>query len=350
MTTDIEKEVNPLINEESLCIEVTTHCNGECRHCFVHTGISERSNLPINLAKEIISEGYTTGYRNLHITGGEPLLWEGLFDFLDCAFGIGYNTISMNTNGTLLTEIVSQRLAAYDCLLISVSLEGSEALHDRIRGKGSYRRAVLGIEKLIGFDIDPIIFTTVSKSLLPELPYFADDLYKKYPTIKDITLIQLINIANDAFNLSEELLEPEDLIKLAQTVSLLNLYGLKTIVKNNPLVYIVSKLTEVLGVPYVHPLYREGSMFVMANRNICLSHSSRYSFGKYEPGIIQKVLVSDKYRNAVAPNDSICPSCRYIGVCRENGMDRPSEGYMNINSEVPYCKRVLDSVTPIFNK
>ena len=348
MANIIENELKSITNEESLCIEVTTLCNGECRHCFVHTEISEESNLPIDLVKEIISEGYSVGYRNLHITGGEPLLWEGLFEVLDYTYGVGYKTISMNTNGTLLTKNISNELASYDCLDISVSLEGNEALHDQIRGMGSYKRTIYGIDRLLMAGIDPIIYATVTKSLIPALPYFANDLFKRYPNIKDLTLIQLINpVYDNTFALSDELLEPEDVIKLVQTVSLLNLFGFKTIVKNNPLAFLVSKLIEMPGVPLVHPLYREGSMIIMANRNICLSHSSVINFGKYKPGIIKKVLNSEEYRNAIGVDDSTCISCKYIGLCRENCINRPSERYLNQNSKAPYCKRVLDSATII---
>jgi molybdenum cofactor biosynthesis enzyme MoaA len=130
MTTNAGQELNSITNEESLCIEVTTHCNGECHHCFVHTEISERSKLPVDLVKEIISEGYTTGFRNLHITGGEPLLWEGLFDALDFAFDLGYQTVFLNTNGTLLAQDINRQLADYAGLSISVSLDGPEMLHE----------------------------------------------------------------------------------------------------------------------------------------------------------------------------------------------------------------------------
>jgi MoaA/NifB/PqqE/SkfB family radical SAM enzyme len=346
MNGNVEEETRLGVSEESLSIEVTTQCNSDCSHCFVRAGNPERSSLPIDLVKKIIIEGYSTAYRHLHITGGEPLLWEGLFEVLDYAFDVGYQTVFMNTNGTLLTEGVSSRLAAYDGLSISVSLEGPKALHARLRGQGSYRRTVLGIEKVLDAGIDLIIFTIARKGLLPELPHFADDLYNKFPGIKYLTLIQLINVTDDGFALSEELLDPEDFIQLVQTISLLNLYGLRTIVKNNPLVNVVSKLIEMPWIPEVHPLYCEGSMIVMANRDICLSHSSRDSFGKYEPGMIEKVVASNEYQKAVAPDETTCPSCKYAELCMKNCIVRPSEWYWDIHPDVLYCKRVLDRVLP----
>ena len=100
------------IKKESLCIEVTTHCNCNCVQCFVQNRLSEHSDLSIDAVKTIIAEGFTLGFRQLHLTGGEPLLWNGLFEVIDFAFEKGYKTVTMNTNGSLLTAETTRRLAA----------------------------------------------------------------------------------------------------------------------------------------------------------------------------------------------------------------------------------------------
>ena len=344
MKGNVAKEIGLPGAKEALSIELTTQCNGSCLHCFARSGISRRSSLPFDLAKGIVDEGYNAGYRHLHITGGEPLLWEGLFELLDHAFDEGYETILMNTNGTLITEEISKRLADYGSFSISISLDGPEDLHDRIRGKGSYRKAMRGIDIALNAGNNLIIFTTVTKSLLPELPRFADDLYKKFPSVKYLILIQLISITNGEFPLFEELLEPEDFIRLVRMVALLNVGGLRAIVKMNPLANVVSKLLQMRWIPWVPPLYDEGCMIVMANRHIGVVHSSRNSLGKYRPGMIRKVLTSDMYRRTVAPDEAICPLCKYAQLCEENRMIRPSQGYGDLCVDRPYCRRVLDSI------
>jgi MoaA/NifB/PqqE/SkfB family radical SAM enzyme len=222
--------------------------------------------------------------------------------------------------------------------------DGNKGLHDRLRGEGSYRRALLGIEKALDAGVGVTIFTTVGKSLLPEMPRFVNELYRRFPRVDYLILIQLIKKTVDPFPLSEELLEPEDFLRLVRTVAFLNLYGLRSVVKKNPLVNVVSRLIKMPWIPWVPPLYREGSMIVMANCNIGVVHSIRDSFGKYTPGAIQKVLASDAYRNAVAPDETTCPSCRYVELCRQNGMIRPSEGFRDTYNDEPYCKRVLERI------
>jgi len=337
--------MNADAKDNCLSIEVTTHCNGDCLHCFARTGTKQPSSISSISAKELITEAYELGYRQLHVTGGEPLLWEGLFGALDDAFSIGYQKISMNTNGRLITGAVAKRLAAYEDLSISVSLDGPEALHDRIRGAGSYNLAVRGIEKALEAGVDLVIFTVAAKSLLPALPRFVDGVYESFTGIKHLTLIQLIAATDNGFSLSEELLGPEDFLQLVQTVSLLNVYGLRTNLKHSPLARVVSKQMGMPCVPPAHPIYREGSLVVMANGNIKLSHSSRESLAKYAPGMIREVLSSDNYRSAVAPNLSVCPTCTYIALCRENRIFRPSARHMDTHHDTPYCKRVLNLIS-----
>jgi len=344
MKGNTAKELSPIVEREELAIEVTTRCNSSCLHCFARSGISRNSTLPVDLVKQIMVEGYDVGYRRLHITGGEPLLWKGLFEALDYAFGLGYETAFMNTNGTVMTEEISKRLADYGKFSMSISLDGPEHQHDRIRGKGSHLRARRGIEKALNGGNNVTVFTTVTKSLLPELPRFVDDLYKEFPSLDRLILIQLIRMTNDPFALEEELLEPKDFIRLVRMVALLNVGGLRTIVKKNPIANIVAKLLRMPWIPLAPPLYRKGSMMIMANRNIGVVHSNRTSFGRYKTGMIRKVRDSDAYRRTVSPDQTTCPSCKYTQLCQENGMIRPPKGYGDLHADTPYCRRVLDKV------
>lgn len=349
MSGNIEKKRYPGVIEERLGIEVTTHCNINCSHCFARSGLSQLSSLSPDLVKEIITEGYNIGYRHLHITGGEPLIWQGLFEALGFAYKVGYQTVFLNTNGVLLTADIASRLAAYGDIAISVSLEGTEALHDRLRGEGSYRRTVLGIEMALEAGIVLSIFTMACKSLLPELLSFADDVYRRFPNIAELTLIQLIPVTNGTPAISQELLEPEDFLKLLKTVSLLNLLGHRTRFLNNPLANVASELQKILWIPRSQPLYSEGRLMVMANRDICLSHSSRYHFGKYEPGSIRKVLNSDGYRQAVTPDEKTCLACKHTALCMKYGMAHPTENYWEVISDVHFCQNVLDSAEDLLH-
>ena len=326
---------------DRLSIEVTTRCNSSCSHCFVRARGPLRSSLAPGLVRTMVREGYEAGYRHLHITGGEPLLWNGLLSIFDYAFALGYETAFLNTNGTLLTPELSLKLAGYNGLGVSLSLQEPRRRHDLIRGKGSYNRALKGIENALNAGLPIHIFTTVGRSMIPDLPRFAEGLFVTLPGIEQLTFIQLIRVPEDVFDLSTEVLSPDDFLRLVRMISLLNLCGLKVDLLNNPLAAVASRVLKMPWVPLSPPLYRSGSIMITAELRITLAHSTKDDFGVYQPGILPKIISSDDYRRSVAQDRLICQNCVYSHLCRMGGMLRPSEWYRDMFPQVPYCQRVL---------
>ncbi|MFH0822531.1 MAG: radical SAM protein, partial [Pseudomonadota bacterium] len=326
---------------DCLSVEVTTRCNSSCTHCFVRARKAGRVSFDPDLVRTLVREGYEIGYRRLHITGGEPLLWGGLLGILDYAFGLGYRTTFLNTNGTLLTAGMARELSAYDGLAVSVSLEGPRSLHDRVRGDGSYESALQGIDNALNAGLPVYIFTTVRKSLLGDLPSFADGVFRAFPDLTGLIFIQLIRVREDVLDLSGEVLDPDDFLRLVRTVSLLNLYGLKADILNNPLASAASKLLKMPWLPRSQPLYQPGSVMITADRRVTLAHSTMDDFGMYEPGVLGSIIDSDAYGNAVSEDSSFCGDCVHSRLCAGEGMVRPSEWFRDMVQDVPYCKRVL---------
>jgi MoaA/NifB/PqqE/SkfB family radical SAM enzyme len=328
-------------NCDRLSVEVTTGCNSSCTHCFVRARGRQRSSLAPDIVQTMVREGYEVGYRCLHLTGGEPLLWDGLLSIFDYAFALGYKKALLNTNGTLLTGELSRKLSDYNGLAVSVSLQGPRRRHDLIRGKGSYDRARKGIENALEANLPVHIFTAVGNSMIPDLPRFAEMLFVTFPGIEQLTFIQLIRVPEDVFDLSKEVLGPDDFLRLVRMISLLNLCGLKVDLLNNPLAVVASKVLKMPWVPPSPPLYRPGSIMITADLRITLAHSTSNHFGIYKPGILPKIISSDDYRCAVSQDRLICRHCVHSRLCRREGMLRPSEWYRDMSPDVPYCQRVL---------
>ncbi len=329
------------LQSDTLSVEVTTHCNGACSHCFVRARGPQRSILAPDLVQTIVTEAYEAGYKHLHITGGEPLLWNGLLDIFDHAFALGYQTAFLNTNGTLLSGEVSRKLAAHHGLGISISLQGPRQLHDHMRGKGSYDKALRGIDNAMSACLPVHIFTPVGRSLIPDLPRFAEELFLAFPDIKQLNLIQLIRVPADVFDLSKEVLSPNDFLGLVRMVALLHLYGLKIDLLSNPLATVASRVLKMYWLPRSPPLYQLGSILITAEKRITLAHSTMDDFGVYEPGILSTITKSADYRHAVLPDQLTCVDCVYSCLCSMDGMVRPSEWYRDMFPQVPYCQRVL---------
>ena len=49
-----------------------------------------------------------------------------------------------------------------------------------IRGKGSYDRALKGIDNALNAGLPVHIFTTVGRSLIPDLPRFAEQAFRNF--------------------------------------------------------------------------------------------------------------------------------------------------------------------------
>lgn len=96
------------------------------------------------------------------ITGGEPLLRTDLFPILE-EIRAGRYELHILTNGTLLDAATADRLASIGVSGVQVSFEGPEAVHDRIRGPGSFSQALHGVDLLQQAGLPVTVNATVSR-------------------------------------------------------------------------------------------------------------------------------------------------------------------------------------------
>ncbi|MDD1751210.1 MAG: radical SAM protein [Methanothrix sp.] len=85
---------------------------------------------------------------SIHFTGGEPLLYKGLWDVIAYSKAKGYR-VAMMTNGCLITRDSAKRASLLGISDTQVSLEGPPELHASIRGRGSFNAAAKGVDHLV---------------------------------------------------------------------------------------------------------------------------------------------------------------------------------------------------------
>lgn len=102
------------------------------------------------------------GITNFYITGGEPLLWRPLRDFVSHLAAIPQTAaITLLTNGTLINEDWAGFFASCKKLSLRVSLECyTEQTNDAYRGSGSFTKAISGIKQLNKLGVQPWICYT----------------------------------------------------------------------------------------------------------------------------------------------------------------------------------------------
>jgi mycofactocin radical SAM maturase len=97
----------------------------------------------------------------VNIGGGEPFLREDLIDILKYAHEKRIVTC-VSTNGTLIDDFMAKKLAEMDLLYIQVSIDGAtQVTNDFIRGKGSYEKALAGVELLNKYNFTNLSINTV---------------------------------------------------------------------------------------------------------------------------------------------------------------------------------------------
>ena len=130
-----------------LQVHPTLRCNLSCTHCYSSSGPSAREELALADLLRVVDDAVDAGYGQLSVSGGEPLLYDGLPELLTHARGRGMVT-SLVTNGLLLRTRRWERVRELTDV-VAVSVDGTEDEHDLIRGRrGAYARTVAGLRSL----------------------------------------------------------------------------------------------------------------------------------------------------------------------------------------------------------
>lgn len=160
--------------------EITGRCNMGCKHCCVDATESIEDCEPdIEAVKDATTQISDLGIRSIYLSGGEPLTWKNVYEFIHDAKSKGMNLISMATNGILVDEKSSLRLSesGVDKVLISFDSH-EERIHDEFRGrKGSFRKSANALRRLSKEGIYTRIGTTIWEGNVDSLDEFSRTMY-----------------------------------------------------------------------------------------------------------------------------------------------------------------------------
>lgn len=129
----------------SVCWQITTKCNLNCKYCLSSSGKDGDYGLNTNDAIKIIKQLGDLGINRLDFTGGEPLIRRDLNQLIECAKSNKINTI-VTTNTTLLNDSNIECLKLAD--LVQVSIDGPEDIHNKQRQADIYKLTIDNIKKL----------------------------------------------------------------------------------------------------------------------------------------------------------------------------------------------------------
>jgi len=148
-----------------LRVSITDRCNYRCIYCQSEKEfefIPHQEILRFEEIVEIVQEAVNLGVTKVRITGGEPLVREGIVDFIRHLRKINkLEDISLTTNGFFLPEY-AEKLKDAGLNRVNISLDSlQEEKYKKITRGGSLEKALKGIDSALKAGLLPIKINTV---------------------------------------------------------------------------------------------------------------------------------------------------------------------------------------------
>lgn len=174
---------------------ITDYCNLNCKHCTPEGHKGSRMKPYQEIRKELIYS-YQQGSRFVDFEGGEPTLWrdgeKDLNDLYRLAKRIGFFSCTLTTNGQ---KPFSNTLADS----VWVSVDGYGEYHDKVRGKGTFRKLDENIRNSghphlsIAMAVNKLNKDSVGRlvryaAAMPEIQSVAFNFHTPFPETEELTL------------------------------------------------------------------------------------------------------------------------------------------------------------------
>ena len=192
----MKKTVSFSRNAINVFFHLLTKCNLNCSHCYINPKQHGNTILPLSTIEswlELFAD--KSEIANVIFLGGEPTLHPSLPDAVKKARQLDYKSVTIDTNGYLFHDILSQ-ITPSDIDFLSFSLDGAtKEINDAIRGHGCYETCISGIYKAKEKGFNTSLIYTVSDQNIHELKLMP-------PLLKDFGIkeffIQVIGIRGNS--------------------------------------------------------------------------------------------------------------------------------------------------------
>jgi radical SAM protein with 4Fe4S-binding SPASM domain len=155
--------------------EVTLRCDLACRHCGSRAGKGRPDELNTAEALDLVDQLYELGVREISLIGGEVYLRD---DWTTIARAIVDKGISCGivTGGRSFDRARAQAAKDAGVGAVSVSVDGLEASHDRLRGAaGSFQAALAALEHLEAVGLARSANTQINRWNLHDIPAVLEE-------------------------------------------------------------------------------------------------------------------------------------------------------------------------------
>ncbi len=189
--------------------EITLKCNLACSHCGSRAGDARQDELSTAECLDLVAQMAECGITEVTLIGGEAFLRR---DWLEIAAAITASGMraTMTTGGYGLSPRTCEKMVEAGISTVSVSVDGLEESHDRLRGrKGSYQQCLKSMGLLSSAGITVGCNSQINR-------YSARHFPELYLILRDAGMkawqLQLTVPMGNAADHSKMLLQPDELL------------------------------------------------------------------------------------------------------------------------------------------
>lgn len=191
--------------------EITLQCDLACRHCGSRAGKARPDELSTQQCLDLVRQMAELGVREVTLIGGEAYLRDD-WTTVAAAIETAGMRCTMTTGGRGVDRARAQQAARAGMKAVSVSLDGLQETHDRLRGvQGSHTAAVEALGHLREAGLGPYANTQINRLNMGELPELFELLVEQGVRNWQVMLTVPMGRAADE---PEVLLQPYDLLDL----------------------------------------------------------------------------------------------------------------------------------------
>ncbi len=204
--------------------ELTLACDHACTHCGSRAGVARESELGAAEALDVVRQLVAMGTREVVLIGGEAYLHEGFLEVAR-AFHEADVRVLVTTGGRGITKEMARAMKEAGVTRVSVSLDGLEDNHDRMRARrGSFRDGVAALANAREAGMAAGANTNFNRLNM-------GDLEGLYAVLRDAGVrawqVQLTAPLGRAADRPEMLLQPYDLLDLMPRIAAVKKRGLE---------------------------------------------------------------------------------------------------------------------------
>jgi radical SAM protein with 4Fe4S-binding SPASM domain len=191
--------------------EITLACDLACRHCGSRAGRARADELDTAQALDLIDQMAALGVLEVTVIGGEAYLRPDWLTLVAAIARHGMH-VSMTTGGRGITPALAAEAQAAGLAGVSVSIDGDEVTHDRLRGvAGSYRSALGAMRAFADVGVPVACNTQINRLSIPHLEHVLETIAPARPYGWQIQLTVPMGRAADE---PDVLVQPYDLLEV----------------------------------------------------------------------------------------------------------------------------------------